>query len=61
MGNCATTGPSASRTEDDVAAFCRFKSTYKVRAAIAVSNVLDEAQARKITSIESLLADVTGA
>jgi putative ATP-dependent endonuclease of OLD family len=59
LGNCAATGPAGTRTDDDVAAFCRRNSNYKVRAAIAVASALTEPTARKITSIESLLVNAT--
>lgn len=58
LANCATSSPSGSRTQDDVAAFCRKNSKYKVRAAMAVAPLLDEPSARGITSIESLLAEI---
>lgn len=58
LKNCRASGPKGSRTDDDVAAFCRLKSTYKVRAAIVVAELLDEAQARAIGSVNALLDDV---
>ena len=58
LNNCQSTGPAGTRTTDDVAAFCRFKSTYKARAAIVVAGLLDEPTARKIKSIEDLLGEI---
>ena len=58
LNNCQGTGPAGTRTADDVAAFCRFKSTYKARAAIVVAGLLDEPTARKIKSIEDLLGEI---
>lgn len=57
--NCMTSGPGDTRTADDVASFCRFKSTYKVRAAMVVAPLLTDATARGIASIERLLTEVT--
>lgn len=58
LSNCQTTGPSGTRTVDNVSAFCRFKSTYKARAAMVVAGLLDEPAARKIGSIEDLLGEI---
>jgi putative ATP-dependent endonuclease of OLD family len=58
LNNCQGTGPAGTRTADDVAAFCRFKSTYKARAAMVVAGLLDEPTARKIKSIEDLLGEI---
>lgn len=55
LANCTATGPGGNRTEADVAAFCRRKSSYKVRAAMAVADVLTLESARLILSIQSLL------
>ncbi|HPU13991.1 MAG TPA: AAA family ATPase [Aeromicrobium sp.] len=57
--NCATSGTGGTRTAEDVAAFCRFKSTYKVRAAMVVAPLITEATARKIASVERLLTEIT--
>jgi putative ATP-dependent endonuclease of OLD family len=59
LANCQGTGPSGARTSDDVASFCRFKSTYKARAAMVVAGLLDEATARKIKSVDGLLGEIT--
>ncbi|HZV25069.1 MAG TPA: AAA family ATPase [Acidothermaceae bacterium] len=59
--NCEPTGPAETRTEADVAAFCRLKSTYKVRAAMVVASFLTPASARNIASIESLLREIDAA
>lgn len=59
LANCQGTGPSGARTTEDVASFCRFKSTYKARAAMVVAGRLDEATARKIKSIDDLLGEIT--
>lgn len=57
--NCATSGAGGTRTADDVAAFCRFKSTYKVRAAMVIAPLLTDATARKIASVERLHTEIT--
>jgi putative ATP-dependent endonuclease of OLD family len=59
LANCQGTGPSGATTSDDVASFCRFKSTYKARAAMVVAGLLDEATARKIKSVDGLLGEIT--
>lgn len=56
--NCTLTGPGGTRSADDVAAFCRRKSTYKVRAAMIVAPLLDTTTAAKVGSINRLLAEV---
>lgn len=56
---CAATGPAGARTDQDVAEFCRRKSTFKVRAAMAVSGLLDESTAPAISSIDKLLTAIT--
>lgn len=61
LANCATSGPGGIRTPGDVAAFCRFGSKYKVKAAMAVAPLLDDASARRITSIENLLSEIASA
>jgi putative ATP-dependent endonuclease of the OLD family len=55
LANCPASGESGRRTEDDVAAFCRLKNTYKTRAAIVVAKLLRKETAKRITSIEGLL------
>jgi putative ATP-dependent endonuclease of OLD family len=56
LANCTATGPGGTRTDADVAAFCRrSKAGYKVRAAMAVADVLTPETARLIGSIRSLL------
>ena len=55
---CTATGPAGARTADDVAAFCRRNSKYKANAAMVVAELLDEATARKIKSIEDLLDEI---
>lgn len=57
--NCAASGPGGTRTADDVAAFCRFKSTYKVRAAMVIAPLLTDVTARQIASVERLLTEIT--
>jgi putative ATP-dependent endonuclease of OLD family len=53
---CTASGPGGTRTDADVAAFCRRKKAgYKVRAAMAVAGLLTEHTARKVTSVVSLL------
>jgi putative ATP-dependent endonuclease of OLD family len=56
LSNCIPTGPSGSYTDANVAAFCR---KYKVEAAIVVANMLTDALARSIVSVESLLGNAT--
>lgn len=53
--NCHASGPDGQRTEEDVAAFCRKKSSYKVRAAIAVANMLTTELAEQMTTLVRLL------
>lgn len=56
LANCASTGPGGNRSGADVAAFCRRKKkAYKVRAAMAVADVLTPRTARLMSSIQSLL------
>ena len=53
---CTASGPGGTRTDTDVADFCRRKGAgYKVRAAMAVAGLLTERTARKVTSVMSLL------
>ncbi|MCZ2810115.1 AAA family ATPase [Modestobacter sp. VKM Ac-2979] len=60
LGNLAKTGPGGTSNDQDVAAFCRKKkSGYKVRAAIAVAAALDASTARRIASLDHLLAAVS--
>lgn len=54
---CETTGSGGTRTDDDVAAFCR-RNRYKVRAAMVVSPLLIAATASSLTSISKLLAEI---
>ena len=58
-GNCTTSGPGGTRTDGDVASFCRRSSKYKVRAAMVVAGLLNEAAALKIASINNLLGDLS--
>ena len=55
--NCTATGSAGTRTDDDVAAFCR-RSKYKVRAAMIEASLLDAASAQRITSINDLLDSI---
>lgn len=59
LANCAVSGPGGVRTDADVAAFCRLKSSYKVRAAIVVSGLLTDANAPLIASVRDVLDDAT--
>ncbi|MBQ9055541.1 AAA family ATPase [Rhodococcus sp. (in: high G+C Gram-positive bacteria)] len=55
--NCTATGPGQTRTEADVATFCRKrKHGTKVKAAMVVAPLLDEQTARNISSVEKLLS-----
>ncbi|MGD1173152.1 ATP-dependent nuclease [Mycobacterium seoulense] len=58
LASCATSGATGGRTDDDVAAFCRRKRNYKVRAAMAVADLLSSVTAATITSIENLLGEI---
>lgn len=58
LRNCQASGAGGARTDADVAAFCRTKSTYKVRAAIVVADLLDADAARAIKSVDALLSAV---
>ncbi|MEX5637626.1 ATP-dependent nuclease [Parafrankia sp. FMc2] len=55
---CAVTGPEGSRTDQDVAGFCRSKSKVKVKAAMVIAPLLNEKTARKINSIDKLLTAI---
>lgn len=55
-GNCALSGDGGARTAEDVAAFCRRKGGYKVKAAMVVAPILTQATASSIKSIDDLLA-----
>ena len=57
LGNCAASGPAGTRTEIDVAAFCRRKA-YKVNAALSVLPLFTAANATQVSSIESLLEEI---
>lgn len=58
LKNCKATGPGGSRTEDDVAGFCRNKALYKVNAALSVLNLFTPTNARNMSSIENLLSEI---
>jgi putative ATP-dependent endonuclease of OLD family len=58
LRNCSCSGPDSSRSDEDVAAFCRLKSSYKVRAAIVVAEALTMATASAIRSVNALLATI---
>jgi putative ATP-dependent endonuclease of OLD family len=58
LQQCATSGPGGTRTDADVAAFCRTKSSYKVRAAMSIVGLLDAANAPQIASINDLLNEI---
>ncbi|MFF1820584.1 ATP-dependent endonuclease [Kribbella sp. NPDC058245] len=51
-------GTGGSRTEADVAAFCRWNSKYKVRAAMTVAPLLTASSASAISSIDKLLNEI---
>lgn len=57
LSTCARSGPEGTLSNEDVAAFCRKKSSYKVRAAMVVAEMLDQTTAEKIQSINDLLND----
>nr|WP_256869572.1 AAA family ATPase [Paenarthrobacter ureafaciens] len=56
--NCQTSGPNGQRTQEDVSDFCRKKSSYKVRAAIAVANTLSTENAEQMSTLVRLLKKV---
>lgn len=58
LAQCTTAGPAGTRCEADVAAFCRRKSTYKVRAAIIVAGLLTPESAAKIKAVAALLDEI---
>jgi putative ATP-dependent endonuclease of the OLD family len=58
LRNCAQSGPGGERTHEDVADFCRRKSSYKMRAAIVVAGILDAETAGKITPVSALLTSL---
>ncbi|OAN29066.1 ATP-dependent endonuclease [Plantibacter sp. H53] len=58
LANCAASGDGGVRTAADVAAFCRRKSDYKVRAALSVAAVLTKDDVASIQSIEKLLTEI---
>lgn len=57
--NCQASLPGGTRTAEDVAAFCRRKGGYKVRAAMVVVSLLTAATAKAIASINRLLDEIT--
>jgi putative ATP-dependent endonuclease of OLD family len=61
LAHCRPTCPASTRCEADVAAFCRRKSTYKVRAAIIVAGLLTPESAVKIKAVASLLDEIAPA
>lgn len=58
MNDVESSGDGAVPSATDVAAFCRRKSDYKVRAALSVASEMTKDTARKITSIDSLLSEI---
>ncbi|WP_426938581.1 ATP-dependent nuclease [Pseudarthrobacter sp. S3] len=58
LRNCTRSGTGKTLLPSDVAAFCRFKSSYKVRAALVAASIMDAASARKVGSVDALLSDV---
>lgn len=59
LNNCAATGPNGAKSNDDVANFCRRKSSYKVRAAMVIADLLDPTTAAALSSMNSLLNEIT--
>lgn len=59
LNNCAKTGPGGAPSEDDLRTFVH-KFKHKVRAAMAIAQVLDEASARKIASLDASLMKIAG-
>jgi putative ATP-dependent endonuclease of OLD family len=58
LAYCSPSGPAGTCSEADVAAFCRCKSTYKVRAAIIVAGLLTPESAAKVKAVASLLDEI---
>jgi putative ATP-dependent endonuclease of OLD family len=56
---CEKNGPDGTYTDDDVAAFCRRNSDFKVRAALVIAATLTEDEAREISSVEALLVSLS--
>lgn len=63
LKNCDATGPDGEPTEADVVFFCRGlekrKSSYKVNAALSVLHLFTPENAALVTSIESLLSEIS--
>lgn len=60
LGSCASTGAGGTRTDSDVASFCRSSSKHKVRSALAIAPMLSDSTARAVTSVEKLLSEFAG-
>ncbi|MET3718346.1 putative ATP-dependent endonuclease of OLD family [Arthrobacter sp. UYEF21] len=58
LRNCKPSGPGGTLQPSDVAEFCRYKSSYKVRAALVAASIMDEASARKVASVDAMLSDI---
>lgn len=58
LNNCTASGPGNTRTEADIANFCRRKSSHKVKAALSIRQLFTAANASRVMSIESLLKEI---
>lgn len=58
---CEKSGVSQTRTAEDVSAFCRRNTDFKVRAALSIAAVMTSESARRIKSIDDLLNEITTA
>lgn len=59
LGNCEKNGPGGVPDKADLRTFIHNK--HKVRAAMAIAKVLDDATARKIVSVDAALTKIAGA
>lgn len=60
LANCDMNGPGGVPDEAELRTFIH-KYKHKVRAAMAVAKVLDDATARKIVSVDAVLTKIAGA
>lgn len=58
LRNCAPSGPDGTYSQSDVADFCRKKSSYKLRSAVVVADVLDAKAAARLTPVTALLTSI---
>ena len=58
LRNCAPSGPDGVYSHCDIAGFCRKKSSYKLRSAIVVADVLDAEAAARLAPVTALLTSI---